>query len=356
MLTIFLKFSYLFLIIFSSTAFAQNIRFGAEWTFTNNQLIQEAKVGGNYSVSTQANTLARDQLTKRLLKKCPHCWVTASPNKYFSNEPKYRLNFNSEVWVEIDIDPWVIEINAHATLDEFIKNENYYSRVFKMAESIGLSPHKRIGGGHIHVDMESAFQNNELKARNFIVDMFNNPELALGLTGKDFLNAAPLAMLNQSQNELFAEVLNEYDAGKLTFDQFIEAINEKVYHTSYDSFDPKPSNKYQAVNLLRAISKSTPRTVELRFFRPPKTFDLYILQLKLISARIQYIGMSNEKIEFVAKNYRTTRPHNHLLIQFFLNYLQEMQLSFSVFSKLLPNSLINTIGPTMCDGLFGIHK
>lgn len=352
----FLRVFFLFLVFPSSAVWAQNVRFGAEWTFTNDQLIKEAKLGGNYSVSTQANTQARDKLIKKLLKKCDGCWIMASPNKYFSDEPKYRLNFNSEVWVEIDIDPWVIEINTHARLDEYLKNEDYYKRVFEMAKAIGLSPHKRIGGGHIHVDFASAFQNSELKARNFIVDMFNNPELALGLTGKDFLNAAPLAMLSQSQNELFAEELNAYDSGKTTFDQFINAINEKVYQSSYDSFDPEPSNKYQAVNLLRASSKSSPRTIELRFFRPPKDFSQYIMQLQLISSRIRYLASFDRRIEFVAKNYRDKRPDKKALVKFYEDFLQETELSFSKFSSLLPKGLMATAKSMMCEVLFEVRQ
>lgn len=352
---IFLK--HLFLLsLFPMIAFAQSIRFGAEWTFTNKDLIEEAKAEGNYAVSTVANTRARDKLIKKLLKKCEGCWLTASSNRYYSDEPKYRLNFNSDVWVEVDIDPWVIEINTHATLDDYRKKESYYSRVFQMAESIGLAPHKRIGGGHIHVDFETAFQNDELKARNFIVDMINQPELAMGLIGKDFLNAAPLAMLVRSQNEQFVEVLNDFDSGRITFDQFVQAINEKVYRSSYDSFDPQPSFKYQAVNLSRASSKFSSRTIELRFFRPPKDFAQYLLQLEMISARIQYMNSIKTKVVFKAKNYRTKRPDKRTLVHIFSEYLKETNLPFSKFSSLLPKSLVGHAKAMMCETLFEVKR
>lgn len=257
---------------------AQTIRFGAEWTFTNKSLIIAGKQGGNYSVVTSENANARDKLAKEILKKCKDCELIALKNKYFSNEPIYRIVFKKSVWIDIDIDPWVIEINTNAIAADFMQYKDIYQSIFDAAKRIGLEPHQRIGGGHIHIDFKTAFGENELLARNFIVDTINNPEMAMGILGKDYLNAAPLALLSKDQQDMFNEKLTLYDGKVINFDQFIDFINKEVYHTSFDKFNPQPSSKYQAINLSRSYSSSNPRTIELRFFRPPKSFNDFLLQ------------------------------------------------------------------------------
>ncbi|MEN0057214.1 MAG: hypothetical protein AAGB31_00130 [Bdellovibrio sp.] len=343
---------FIFIFLISQLSFADGVRFGIEWTFTNKEIIAEAKKEGNYAVALFSNTNARDKLLKKILKKCSTCTLATESNRYFDNEPKYNIQFNLETAVSIDIDPWVIEINGHAVAKDFQKNAEFYKLIFQSADEIGLHPHERIGGGHIHIDFKTAFQGDEQKARNFIVDLLNHPELAMGLLSKDFLNAAPLAMLPQNQQELFQEILTKYDAGRISFDQFIVEINEKVYQVSYDEFDPEPSKKYQAVNLTRAGSHSKARTIELRFFRPPKSFEEFLLQIDLIERRIEFVNQISGRIAYIPKNFRNNFPTANQLAKRFSEFLLEMGQDSEKFKPLLPKKISAKMGILLCHDLF----
>lgn len=50
-------------------------------------------------------------------------------------------------------------------------------KIFTIARGLGLAPHARIGGGHVHIGRASF--DDALAMHNFIVDHCNHPELAL---------------------------------------------------------------------------------------------------------------------------------------------------------------------------------
>ena len=328
--------------------------FGPEWTFTNREIREAGKAAGDLTVATPENARARDALSRALLKSCRDCRLTLESNRYLNHEPLYVFHLSESHAVKIDVDPWVVEVNAlPQTRSQFFAQREFYENVFAAAQEVGLKAHKRISGGHIHIDFASAFGSDELLARNFIVDIVNRPELAMGVFGEDYLNAPPLAVLNKTQIRAFSDQLALYDAGRISFEAWLESINSIVYARTYADFQPKPTAKFQAVNLLRALSGSTFRTVELRFFRPQKTFEHFLLATELLEARIESLKSLEKPIPFLAKQLKPGSLSDKTKIHAFQDFVTAAHRKPAAYRILIPSDLRPTLGPLVCVDAFG---
>ncbi|MFN8847552.1 MAG: hypothetical protein ACK5V3_12615 [Bdellovibrionales bacterium] len=329
---------------------------GPEWTFTNEELIKLGRIKdvGSQHKATDGHDHYQSKMLKlwktEIQRACPSCTVKLSGSFFSARE--IFVSVSENIWFKITRDPWVLEVTASPMdFNTFSKNSEFFQKlIWDTARKIGLTPHSRIGGGHIHLDIKSYFGEDRNLFRNFIVDLANHPELFLGALGFDLLNAPPMAVLSKNQMLSFEKVLSDFDNGQMSLNDFISRIRTEVYNqTFYDPYPHQQHNpdKYQAVN------HSHPETIELRGLNPQASAEIYRLMLQLFEARIEYLkkypGLiaynkldyssfvstySVRKMEFHISNLDQNRILNRTR-----SYIEETGLPWSEYSALVNNNL-----------------
>lgn len=250
---------------------------GYELTFTNQTLIAAGAAHGDHDADVGANILACGAFARRIR-------ATIGEHRYDVVDdghglPLHEITYADGYRIHVESDPWVVEITGDPlTLAGYEANHARFAHLFACAASVGLAPHERIGGGHIHLDRASFGSPRAL--RNFIVDYVNRPELALGVQGYDLLNAPPLALGPRAAQRAFADGLAAFDAGELDLDGWLHHIRDKVY-TFASRRLPAAANpaKYHAINV------SHPSTIEIRAIRPQASADALCAIVRSFDAR-----------------------------------------------------------------------
>ncbi len=281
-------------------------RSGPEWTFTNNALIELGRIRDTMSLPNSSE--GHDQYQRKMLSlwareiklACPQCTIKKA-GSFFSID-QLHIQVSENVWLEINRDPWVLEVTASAMdKDTFSKHSDLLQKlIWDSAKKIGINPHARVGGGHIHLEIKSFFGNDRNLFRNFLVDLANHPELFLGALGFDLLNAPPIAILFGKQKQNFEKILAEFDKGAMSINELMAKINSEVYsETFYDPYPHQQHNpeKYQAVNLLHD------ETIELRGLNPQESARIHLLLLQLFESRIEYLKKQAGLIAYNKKDY-----------------------------------------------------
>lgn len=251
---------------------------GYELTFTNPELIEAGAARGELEDDTLANLAACDAFARELHESVgEHEHVVEDDGHGF---PCHRFRFPDGYWIKLEIDPWVVEVTGqHLTIDGYREIAPRLEQVFTSAARVDLFPHERIGGGHIHIDRNSF--GSELAIRNFLVDYFNHPELALGVLGFDPLNAAPLATAPMTSVEELRWALSRFDANQLDLAGFLEHLRTKVY-TYASPLLPARARRSK----FQAVSVDHPSTIEIRALRPQRSFAEFLGLLDLFASRI----------------------------------------------------------------------
>lgn len=343
------------LILITSLAIAAG-RSGPEWTFTSDELIELGRIRDTMSLPKVSE--GHDQYQQKMLSlwareiklACPDCTIKKS-NGVFSID-QLRVQISEKVWFEISHDPWVLEVTASA-MDKksFSQHSGLFQKlIWDSAKKIGLNPHSRVGGGHIHLEIKSFFGEDRNLFRNFLVDLANHPELFLGALGFDLLNAPPVAVLFGKQKQNFEGILAEFDKGSMNINKLMAQINSEVYNeTFYDHYPHQQHNpeKYQAVNLLHD------KTIELRGINPQQSAHIHFLLLQLFEARIEYLKKQTGLIPYKKKDYssmvnshtvRGMEFHSSSIDPIFIeqkarSYIQESGLKWSDYSDLVLKNL-----------------
>ncbi|MCB0408162.1 MAG: hypothetical protein KDD34_08165, partial [Bdellovibrionales bacterium] len=208
----------------------------------------------------------------------------------------FRVSFPDGWWYQIALDLNVLEVQAMPiTRDEFSnKRDLIHQQIFEMAQQLGLTPHERIGGGHINMDIQSAFRGDSLLFVNFLIDQFNHPELHYGIFGKHLGNSPPLVALGDKSINRFKSIVKFYkqqiEMGKnISIQEIAEIIEKKVYISN--PFKWFSYFHYQAISLQHS-SQNTPsdfQRLEFRFFRPQRNFEEFLLQIEFLEARLEYL-------------------------------------------------------------------
>lgn len=324
-------------------------RYGAEWTFTSQSMLKrvfkelqsnswKTQLFGGYRPGYKALFQMRDKFISRIKKRCPECRVfPGKPNKIYLND---------DFWVEINVDAAVIEVNT-IPHDRELYNKNKIAvkkYVFDVAESLGLTAHANIGGGHVHMDYASHFGHDLLVLRNFVVDFMNHPELFMGILSHNYFYAPPLAVMGPESVERFKILLQEFDRGEIkNFTDFFERMNQVVYKNAYDfrlglgGIGNANIAKHQLLNVEHE------ETFEVRGFAAQVSAEHYDLMLQLLEARLDYIKGFDRPINYIEKDFsqlinlkaegasvyksETSLPMD-LRLQVFQKYLYEAGLSY----------------------------
>lgn len=170
-----------------------------------------------------------------------------------------------------------------------------------------MRPQSRVGCGHLHLEYSSHFNGNAVLFRNFIVDIFNRPQLFMGGLSLDLLNSPPVAILPKEQQDQMVAIIKEFDQkDNPSIESFYKEINERVYIRSYinrkaaelEDFNKKQT-KYHAVNFLH------PETVEFRGLRPQKNAHQLLVLMRLFESRINQIKKITDlgqRIEYIPQD------------------------------------------------------
>ncbi len=350
------QFLVLFLFVLATVLAQAAGRSGPEWTFTNDELIELGRIRDTMSLPNASE--GHDQYQRKMLSlwareiklACPDCTIKKAGG--FFTIDQLRVQISESVWFEINRDPWVLEVTASAMDQEtFAKHSELFQKlIWDSAKKIGISPHTRVGGGHIHLEIKSFFGSDRNLFRNFLVDLANHPELFLGALGFDLLNAPPLAILFGKQKQNFEKILADFDKGSMSINELMARINSEVYsETFYDPYPHQQHNpeKYQAVNLLHD------ETIELRGLNPQESARIHFLLLQLFEARIEYLKKQKGLLAYNKKDYsslvhsfsvRKMEFHTSNIDQSFIeqkarSYIQESGLKWSDYSDLILKNL-----------------
>jgi len=281
-------------------------RIGMELTVTNNTLIEFAR---------QEDQLAYDKEYNRLFDCMNHIIETCSNTRISIHGitiDQWKLR---ELHIHIDgnqgddgidvcmhSDDWVIEFTATPmTLTQLIEYRDCLECiVYESTARLGLCPHTRIGGGHIHFETQTHFGSDGATLRNFLVDMNNRPELFLGGLSFDLLNAPPICILHKAQQDAFRDVVSEFDHLEHPSIEWLCAnVNTRVYNKSFVrdntnvwelTYFRKWPQKFQLINLLHK------HTIELRGLRPQKSVKELIALASLFQTRVIQIAADARRI------------------------------------------------------------
>ncbi|HEU4326868.1 MAG TPA: ubiquitin carboxyl-terminal hydrolase family protein [Roseiflexaceae bacterium] len=148
----------------------------------------------------------------------------------FTNIPELKSTW----WFDIDVDVPCIELaTRRMTVEQArILAPIIQSYIFDFAKTkVGLTPHSFEGGGHIHIDLMTGFQNNQYKLLNFMTEIHNLgiwPFLDLGFMKKV---APPLSAQPEVQKR-YSALLEEAKKQQFqgwSLSKIINSIQKDVY-------------------------------------------------------------------------------------------------------------------------------
>jgi hypothetical protein len=279
----------------------EGLLFGPEWTFTGPGIMDSA------SINTTAWQMLQ-RFSKQIMGKCSSCQISTT-------FPEIDIRINSEVTISLTLDNRVIEINSTPMTTSMMETHKdlLQELIWNSAKEIGLAPHVRLGGGHLHIQkpyqpalnpimsvqrpyswihrlFTSApeFEYSTMREspdillmRNFIVDLWNRPALFLGALGFNLRSAKPLSAYSPTALELIQHKVLEFDRGEIGIESLIR------YHNMILS--PSGDSRNLAINLEHA------RTIEIRGLRPQQSFLDYIKLCQLFEARIRALSQQQPR-------------------------------------------------------------
>jgi hypothetical protein len=317
--------------------------FGAEFNFTNAEIL--ADTNDVFAVNSPSSESARDTFLKKTLENCKNCSFEKIYNSY--GVLNYKILYPDGWYFVIATDPGVVEVQTKPSTEKQIEKnlKRIQADIFDTAFKSDLFPASRFlgqkwAGSHIHVGAISAFGKNESSVRllkNFMVDFTNHPELALGIFTEDLVNAPPLHKLPREQQENFKKIIHDVESGKInSIHDFAKKIRKTVYNVTIHNL--APTTKYQAFNINRidpAYFKDNEQTFELRAMRGQDSALDFLIEVKLINSRLNYLKNKNEIVQlqrplFFMSDFEKTEA--------FFNYVTETGLDFEPYEKFLSTS------------------
>lgn len=269
--------------------------FGPEFTFVG------LSTFSSLGVLSIGNIRARDELAREILKKCEargDCSVTRKFRKWFLGRDQV-IQYNDGFWIRVSTDNDVVEVQTSPlTLNQF-KNQRdrIQTDLFDSAEAIGLKPSTfGKGGGHIHMGIKSAFNEDVLLFRNFLVDVLNHSAGALGADQVSYKRNAERLNTRQAAQDRFERVINDFDNGKYrTIEELSWAIVKRVYLWQVEGM------RFQEINLLRVLGfawNPAKRTIEFRGVDPQQNIDVFLKQIEIFHSRLEYLKTLQGRIQY----------------------------------------------------------
>lgn len=312
-------------------------QFGIELTFTSEELEKAGSRAGSHVINSEASEKMQRKLVKEITKSCTHCTLNWEADKY--GVEVARITYPDGQYIHVTLDPSVIEITgspiAYSNLSHASKR--FEEDLYQSARNLGLAPSRNTGGGHIHIGLDEFFENDPYLFRDFLVDVYNNPELGSGLLANDHYNSPPIQALPKASQKEFKQIIQEFDEVPTSIYELSRQISERVYSRNVSGW--KPVEKYQGVNLTRIINDDIPaaqKTVEIRSLRPQQSADQFVLLAKLFKKRRDFLKVLRGRgppPEIEDVSYLTSKKKQ---FQKFVRYLEDTDLNPERYLNLLP--------------------
>lgn len=234
-------------------------------------------------------------------------------------------------------DPGVIEVKIPKITAEQARVENNFlqKEIWDRSERVGLKAPKSDGpwnGGHVHMGIEEALDNDPKKLKNMVFDHLLHPELADGVLGRDaigpgrgFALNAKIVDVNKKRNQLeaFGKEMDE-----------MAARGEKLTPEKIQSIEKRYNSIFGKSSELHINGKFG--TVERRGPRSPKNADEFAKVVELYDARVKYTN-SLEDVE-LPKNFEAPKTPEEKAAAF-KKYVEQSGRNYRDFKDLAPASL-----------------
>jgi len=326
-------------------AYGQDELVGFEWTFSNFDLVKhnrrppqtdrQAPEGMMPQLNftdlvtnlrdSPANKVRTDWL-KEVQKQCSMC--TVDKNKIYTPEG---------FWFELTIDNNVLEVKTEPMTEQQLTDRSFVLEqlVWKSAKKVGVTPHKRLGGGHLHLDLKSHFGHDRLLFRNFVVDLMNRPELFMGGLGLNYFNP-PLAFYGPKAAKKFKKLVAKFDQNPhLSIEDFMKMMSA-FYNSLEHPVLPTPYAKFQALNFEHILLG----TLEIRALRPQVSAEHSLRLVKMFKSRIKTLKGQNAKIEIdvpdLSQSYKVVKKKGY---RHYLHNLKPQKIMRSVQNYALAGGL-----------------
>jgi hypothetical protein len=323
-------FIFLFVVVSGLYANARST-FGAEFTFTNDQIL--AAQQGSY-VNSDASEAHREKMAEAVRRTCGNCTITREQNSY--GVDTLRVTYPDGFYFLIATDPAVVEVQTKpATTSDLRRQAGRMARdIFGAAKAAGMAPSERgTGGGHIHIGYHSSTGGDLLLMRNILVDFANHPELANGILAHDHWNSQPIQALPQENQEAFKKIIEDFDRGQIRdIVTFANRIQDEVYNWHRANWSPP--KKYQAFNVTRlADLKWAPeeRTFEIRSIKPQRSLAEYLALTNLLEGRIEYLRTKKSPVPLRIPGTMTPRQG----YESFARFSAEAGIDFGRFRQIM---------------------
>lgn len=316
-------------------------KYGPEFSFSNDELVKAMKNDTDYNNPKNISTLREWKEKFEELCRIDNCIIEKTRDKHGE---AYKVLFKDGFWFQAGVDTGCLEVQTKpATVAEFTARKDLLHKyIWQTGEEMGLKPHKRIGGGHINMDLKTAFpKNNALLFRNFIVDQANHPELIAGIFGNHTGNAPPISALEPHLHDIFEDVIKVFDetmdyrGGLAAMEHLGKEVQGRVYVSNPFWLENNKRvwtpNYYQHLSFRNAASSiaEEQRRLELRGYRPQQTIQEYLLEIEFLDARLNYLNELNEEIE--VKIPRSIKMSNEEKIKRFKKIVKESNLDMNRF-------------------------
>ena len=326
--------------------FLSEYLFGYELTITNQSIVNEGNrnprisgLAGNPLKEKAWRTLA--EKIEALCAKTGDCVVSDGKDKY---GPAKVVTFRDGNRVVIGLDACVLEITGRpGTPTQHLAFEPLFKKyILDPAAEIGLEPHDRAGGGHIHISRK-AFLESSLAYFNFFKDFQNRPALIYGALGNHLGNAPPLSVQTKEQRDGLLQVDKNYRPSD-SIDQVSKEIRRLVYHKTYmEDFDPGNPAYYQAANFTRIYKPLDEATLEIRSFAPHRSFKAFVLAAELLQVWVKKHQSLKASIPYLNRTGGDFTPQQQ--VDEFAQLIRDLGLNFEVYKVILRPHLQN-IRPT----------
>lgn len=215
------------------------------------------------------------------IKKHESLHYHAKKVKFLLHDNRQPKNQCVEWCVNFDLDPMCIELQADPVTYQFYETyeEVIQDLIFGKTTCIPDPRWDVGGGGHISLDLATAFENNPQYLRNFLVlyEAMSNDEENDGSIlrhSQDIVNAPYMHEIGE--RGAFIDVIgafNKLPSAEATMDWLVRGINERVYTERHEGLPLAEAPEgdephYQAVNLEHVLRNTPPeqRRVEMRRF------------------------------------------------------------------------------------------
>ena len=338
-------FSISLLVSTNADADGQRALFGSELEFTNKE-IDKASNRSPSTINTPTAVEYKNRFKKLVMETCKNCTAKSTRDGY--GAPIWKISYPNGFWFEITTDPHTLEIKTKPSTAKQLKKEapRMQRDIFDVAHKLGtVAKYEESSAAHMHIGTKSAFGNNAMLLRNFLVDYSNHPALAGGALHKDYANAPPIARLSPEQVKAFASATAPSKVAKMSIEQFASTLQERVFHRTVEA-DFAPAKKYQATSVQRidGAMKTTGWTAEMRAMPSHESAASFVRMAELLSARISFLEKDGKPVQFKPQRVGSLSAKDK--VNQFFQYVAESGLRWGDYVPML-NHRVRATPPSM---------